>query len=62
MLTAILLLCTFVGLAQSPDAGRQVFVGRCAGCHGRDGNGGELGLTPMEWQAGKGFMGGSFKW
>src|SRR5215831_5729805 len=29
--------------AQSPDAGRQTFVARCAGCHGTDGNGGELG-------------------
>jgi alcohol dehydrogenase (cytochrome c) len=29
--------------AQNPDAGRQVFVARCAGCHGTDGNGGELG-------------------
>src|SRR5262245_8803963 len=29
--------------AQSPDPGRQVFVSRCAGCHGTDGNGGELG-------------------
>ena len=29
--------------AQTPDAGRQVFVARCAGCHGSDGNGGELG-------------------
>src|SRR5438067_8104466 len=29
------------GLAQ--DAGRQVFAARCAGCHGSDGNGGELG-------------------
>ena len=29
--------------AQTPDAGRQVFVARCAGCHGTDGNGGELG-------------------
>ncbi len=29
--------------AQTPDAGRQVFVSRCAGCHGSDGNGGELG-------------------
>src|SRR6059036_2520118 len=29
--------------AQSPDSGRQVFVSRCAGCHGSDGNGGELG-------------------
>src|SRR5713226_559310 len=25
------------------DTGRQVFVGRCASCHGSDGNGGELG-------------------
>jgi alcohol dehydrogenase (cytochrome c) len=25
------------------DAGREVFVGRCTGCHGTDGNGGELG-------------------
>ena len=29
--------------AQTPDAGRQVFAQRCAGCHGSDGNGGELG-------------------
>ena len=29
--------------AQTPDPGRQVFVARCAGCHGTDGNGGELG-------------------
>ena len=29
--------------AQTPDAGRDVFVSRCAGCHGSDGNGGELG-------------------
>jgi alcohol dehydrogenase (cytochrome c) len=29
--------------AQVPDAGGQVFVARCAGCHGSDGNGGELG-------------------
>src|SRR5215470_19074357 len=27
----------------SGQAGRQVFVARCAGCHGTDGNGGELG-------------------
>jgi alcohol dehydrogenase (cytochrome c) len=25
------------------ESGRQVFVARCAGCHGTDGNGGELG-------------------
>src|SRR5437867_1423757 len=29
--------------AQTPEPGRQVFVSRCAGCHGSDGNGGELG-------------------
>jgi len=34
--------------AQSVDAGKQTFVSRCAGCHGTDGNGGELGpsLSP----------------
>ena len=43
----ILLFCVWlptpVALAQSPDSGRQAFVSRCAGCHGSDGNGGELG-------------------
>src|SRR5947209_17531898 len=29
--------------AGAQDAGRQVFAQRCAGCHGSDGNGGELG-------------------
>jgi alcohol dehydrogenase (cytochrome c) len=29
--------------AQTPDPGRATFVSRCAGCHGSDGNGGELG-------------------
>ncbi|MEO8257967.1 MAG: PQQ-binding-like beta-propeller repeat protein [Acidobacteriota bacterium] len=32
-----------IAAAQTPESGRQVFVGRCAGCHGSDGNGGELG-------------------
>src|SRR5260370_42598493 len=32
-----------VRLAQPSDSGLQVFVSRCAGCHGSDGNGGELG-------------------
>ena len=33
-----------IAAAQTPaDPGRQVFVGRCASCHGTDGNGGELG-------------------
>jgi len=40
MITTALLL---TALLQSPYAGRQVFVSRCAGCHGSDGNGGELG-------------------
>ena len=30
-------------VAQTTDPGRQTFVARCAGCHGTDGNGGELG-------------------
>ena len=29
--------------AQDPEPGRQIFVSRCASCHGSDGNGGELG-------------------
>jgi alcohol dehydrogenase (cytochrome c) len=29
--------------AQSAEPGRATFVNRCAGCHGTDGNGGELG-------------------
>ena len=37
------LIAMTVGSAQAPDAGGQVFVARCAGCHGSDGNGGELG-------------------
>ena len=37
------LIAVSTAAAQAPDAGRQVFVGRCAGCHGSDGNGGELG-------------------
>src|SRR3954470_14174370 len=32
-----------IAAAQSPDAGQQIFVSRCAGCHGSNGNGGELG-------------------
>src|SRR6185503_6843201 len=30
-------------MAQNADPGRQTFITRCAGCHGTDGNGGELG-------------------
>src|SRR5258705_5287594 len=37
------LLTAAAATAQAQDAGRQVFVARCAGCHGTDGNGGELG-------------------
>ena len=40
MLAAVLMFATLV---QGSDPGRQVFVARCAGCHGTDGNGGELG-------------------
>ena len=43
----ILLLCllasAMLSAAQPSDTGRQTFVSRCAGCHGTDGNGGELG-------------------
>lgn len=39
-----ILLCVLLGsaLAQTPD-GAQMFLGRCAECHGTDGNGGEHG-------------------
>src|SRR5262245_18858176 len=40
MVAAVLL---FTTLFQGSDPGRQVFTARCAGCHGTDGNGGELG-------------------
>ena len=46
MRTAILAFCLLVpsiALAQTPGPGQQGFVSRCAGCHGSDGNGGELG-------------------
>src|SRR5450631_365594 len=41
LFTAFLLTSTL--LAQDADPGRVVFEGRCARCHGADGNGGELG-------------------
>jgi len=44
--TAILAFCLLIpsiALAQNPGPGQQGFVSRCAGCHGSDGNGGELG-------------------
>ena len=37
------LLLTSILVAQDADPGRLVFEGRCARCHGADGNGGELG-------------------
>ncbi len=43
VLFATLLLAAATAAAQTPDAGRPVFTARCAGCHGTDGNGGELG-------------------
>ena len=39
----LLCLVTVCVYAQSPDAGRKLFENRCSGCHGADGNGGELG-------------------
>ena len=39
-LLALLPICAW---AQAPDAGRKLFENRCSGCHGADGNGGELG-------------------
>src|SRR5436305_11899383 len=41
LLTALLM--GPVVMAQGPEAGREAFAARCAGCHGSDGNGGELG-------------------
>ena len=38
-----LLACSGIVSAQDADPGRLVFEGRCARCHGADGNGGELG-------------------
>jgi len=37
------LLCSASAFSQTTNAGQQVFVARCASCHGSDGNGGELG-------------------
>jgi alcohol dehydrogenase (cytochrome c) len=34
--------------AQTPDPGRKSFEGRCARCHGADGNGGEMGPTILQ--------------
>jgi alcohol dehydrogenase (cytochrome c) len=49
--TAILSFCVLfpsVAGAQSPGPGQQVFVSRCASCHGSDGNGGELGPSIVD--------------
>jgi len=52
VLCLVVLLMTLPAAAQSrapsgagagDDTGRQLFVARCTGCHGTDGNGGELG-------------------
>ena len=46
MLPLLALLCAIFATsatAQTPDAGRTVFATRCAGCHGSNGGGGELG-------------------
>jgi len=36
-------LSSSIAAAQSADPGRLAYISRCAGCHGTDGNGGELG-------------------
>src|SRR5919106_6861180 len=36
-------LLTVIVTAQTPHPGRQTYASRCAGCHGTNGNGGELG-------------------
>src|SRR5215213_11433850 len=38
-----LVLFPVIASAQPADVGREAFVSRCAGCHGTNGNGGELG-------------------
>src|ERR1700674_910095 len=40
---SIVLFASSVAAAQTPDPGQQVYVTHCAGCHGTNGNGGELG-------------------
>jgi len=47
ILSLTLLLSSSFALAQG-SAGQQAFVSRCAGCHGSDGNGGELGPAITE--------------
>ena len=38
--------------AQTPDPGRLAYTSRCAGCHGSNGNGGELGPSIVDARAG----------
>jgi alcohol dehydrogenase (cytochrome c) len=42
-IVSIALFASSVAAAQTPDPGQQVYVTHCAGCHGTNGNGGELG-------------------
>jgi alcohol dehydrogenase (cytochrome c) len=42
-LSGLLVSSLAIVAAQRPDPGREIFVARCAGCHGTEGNGGELG-------------------
>jgi len=43
LIGVLCVLSASVAAAQSAEPGRATFVTRCAGCHGTDGNGGELG-------------------
>jgi alcohol dehydrogenase (cytochrome c) len=43
VLSLFVLSSATLATAQPSDPGRQIWVSRCAGCHGTDGNGGELG-------------------
>ena len=47
------LLMIIAGLAlqdiEAVDVGRKAFESRCAGCHGADGNGGDIG-PPIGWR------------
>ena len=43
LLTSLCLLFASSAAAQSADPGRTIYASRCAGCHGSNGGGGELG-------------------
>src|SRR4029077_8210112 len=49
----LILLPFWAALAQTTDAGRKLFENRCSGCHGADGNGGELGPPIARRSAGR---------